>query len=182
MWQAALRSYAAMSAHACCLTLPCACPGPCPAPCPAPYPAPGADFRKDYTRLSFFKQRFPSVPLLALTATATPRVQHDVVSQLGIHKCLMFKSSFNRPNLRCGRGQGPPNKHMAAPKYKCNKAKYSVCLPRPPAPHSPALPPASAATRFARRRRGAWTRLPTSSATSSLSRSSQPTSAPGRCR
>ena len=69
-----------------------------PLPCPA-------DFRKDYTRLSFFKQRFPSVPLLALTATATPRVQHDVVSQLGIHKCLMFKSSFNRPNLRCGQGQ-----------------------------------------------------------------------------
>jgi bloom syndrome protein len=40
------------------------------------------------------------VPLLALTATATPRVQHDVVAQLGIARCLMFKSSFNRPNLR----------------------------------------------------------------------------------
>ena len=58
-----------------------------------------ADFRKDYTRLSFFKQQFPSVPLLALTATATPRVQHDVVAQLGISHCLVFKSSFNRPNL-----------------------------------------------------------------------------------
>ena len=44
-------------------------------PCP--------DFRKDYTKLSFFKQRFPGVPLLALTATATPRVQHDVVAQVG---------------------------------------------------------------------------------------------------
>ena len=42
------------------------------------------------------------MPLLALTATATPRVQHDVVAQLAIHKCLVFKSSFNRPNLRCG--------------------------------------------------------------------------------
>lgn len=40
------------------------------------------DFRKDYTKLSFFKQRFPGVPLLALTATATPRVQHDVVAQV----------------------------------------------------------------------------------------------------
>jgi superfamily II DNA helicase RecQ len=44
--------------------------------------------------------RFPGVPLLALTATATPRVQHDVVQQLGIQQCLMFKSSFNRPNLK----------------------------------------------------------------------------------
>lgn len=68
------------------------------------------DFRKDYTKLSFFKQRFPGVPLLALTATATPRVQHDVVAQLGIHKCLVFKSSFNRPNLRragCLHALGP---------------------------------------------------------------------------
>ncbi|RMZ53309.1 hypothetical protein APUTEX25_004797 [Auxenochlorella protothecoides] len=60
----------------------------------------GHDFRKDYTRLSFFKQKYPSVPLMALTATATPRVQHDVVAQLGIHSCLMFTNSFNRPNLR----------------------------------------------------------------------------------
>ncbi|EFN52072.1 hypothetical protein CHLNCDRAFT_36987, partial [Chlorella variabilis] len=60
----------------------------------------GHDFRKDYTRLSLFKQRFPSVPLLALTATATERVQHDVVAQLGINRCLVFKNSFNRPNLR----------------------------------------------------------------------------------
>lgn len=40
------------------------------------------------------------MPLMALTATATPRVQHDVVQQLGIQQCLMFKSSFNRPNLK----------------------------------------------------------------------------------
>lgn len=56
---------------------------------------------------TLFKQppaRYPSVPLMALTATATPRVQHDVVAQLGIHRCLMFKSSFNRPNLRCACG------------------------------------------------------------------------------
>lgn len=45
-------------------------------------------------------RRYPDVPLLALTATATPRVQHDVVVQLGMQSCLMFRNSFNRPNLR----------------------------------------------------------------------------------
>mmetsp|Transcript_17730 Transcript_17730/g.49614 ORF Transcript_17730/g.49614 Transcript_17730/m.49614 type:complete len:1173 (+) Transcript_17730:191-3709(+) len=85
----------------------------------------GHDFRPDYKGLSVFKRRYPSVPLIALTATATPRVQHDVVQQLAIPRCLVFKSSFNRPNLRYrvvkkrtgtakakGGGQGG---HQAAP-------------------------------------------------------------------
>lgn len=59
-----------------------------------------ADFRPSYTKLSYFKSSFPSVPILALTATATARVQHDVVAQLGLQSCLLFRSSFNRPNLR----------------------------------------------------------------------------------
>ena len=37
---------------------------------------------------------------MALTATATPRVQEDVTLQLRIQNCLVFKSSFNRPNLQ----------------------------------------------------------------------------------
>ena len=37
---------------------------------------------------------------MALTATATARVQHDARQQLAIPKCVVFKSSFNRPNLR----------------------------------------------------------------------------------
>ena len=45
--------------------------------------------------------RYPNVPLMALTATATPRVQHDVVQQLCLRDCVVFRSSFNRPNLRC---------------------------------------------------------------------------------
>lgn len=58
------------------------------------------DFRPSYTKLSYFKNSFCNVPILALTATATARVQHDVVAQLGLQSCLLFRSSFNRPNLR----------------------------------------------------------------------------------
>lgn len=57
------------------------------------------DFRKSYVKLSYFKSCYPKVPLLAMTATATPRVQQDVVTQLGLDSCLLFKSSFSRPNI-----------------------------------------------------------------------------------
>ncbi|KAK9866664.1 hypothetical protein WJX84_002518 [Apatococcus fuscideae] len=60
----------------------------------------GHDFRPDYKQLSIFKRRYPDVPLLALTATATPRVQHDVVQQLCLRECITFCATFNRPNLR----------------------------------------------------------------------------------
>ena len=63
-------------------------------------PCRGHDFRPDYTKLGFLKHQYPHVPLLALTATATPRVQEDVKVQLRIPNCLVFKSSFNRSNLR----------------------------------------------------------------------------------
>ncbi|CAN4110683.1 unnamed protein product [Withania somnifera] len=60
----------------------------------------GHDFRPDYQGLGILKQKFSSVPVLALTATATLSVKEDVVQALGLANCIIFRQSFNRPNLR----------------------------------------------------------------------------------
>lgn len=61
----------------------------------------GHDFRPDYKQLAVFKERFPQVPIMALTATATQEVREDIKVQLRISRdCVMFKQSFNRPNLK----------------------------------------------------------------------------------
>ena len=60
----------------------------------------GQDFRKDYLELKFLKKRYPNVPILGLTATATVKVKDDIAKQLNIkNKVIYFQSSFNRPNL-----------------------------------------------------------------------------------
>ena len=59
----------------------------------------GRDFRPDYMKLGILKDKFPEVPTMALTATATHKVKLDVVKQLKMKDCLYFQSSFNRENL-----------------------------------------------------------------------------------
>ncbi|KAL5716190.1 DNA helicase [Ranunculus cassubicifolius] len=59
----------------------------------------GHDFRPSYRNLSSLRNRLPGVPLLALTATAVPKVQKDVVESLCLQNPLLLKSSFNRPNI-----------------------------------------------------------------------------------
>lgn len=59
----------------------------------------GHDFRPEYRNLRFFREYFPNVPLVALTATATKRVRMDIIEQLGIREKKIFLASFNRPNL-----------------------------------------------------------------------------------
>jgi len=59
----------------------------------------GHDFRPDYRRLQNLKTRY-NVPVLALTATATPRVREDISLQLGLIDPVEVQSSFYRPNLR----------------------------------------------------------------------------------
>ena len=46
----------------------------------------GHDFRPDYKKLHELRQKFPGVPIMALTATATPRVQKDILNQLQMSK------------------------------------------------------------------------------------------------
>ncbi|KAJ3708839.1 hypothetical protein LUZ61_012544 [Rhynchospora tenuis] len=60
----------------------------------------GHDFRPDYRGLGCLRQNFPKVPIMALTATATPSVRRDIVSTLRIPNALLLETSFDRPNLR----------------------------------------------------------------------------------
>ncbi|XP_075146230.1 Bloom syndrome helicase isoform X2 [Haematobia irritans] len=60
----------------------------------------GHDFRPDYKRLGILRKRFPKVPTMALTATATPRVRMDILKQLNLQNPKWFLSSFNRSNLK----------------------------------------------------------------------------------
>ena len=59
----------------------------------------GHEFRPDYRNLRQLRQEFPSVPVMALTATATKRVRDDIVAQLDLQRGAVFLSSFNRENL-----------------------------------------------------------------------------------
>lgn len=59
----------------------------------------GHNFRPEYRRLRVLKERFPAVPVIALTATAIPAVQDDIVVQLALKNPAKFVGSFNRKNL-----------------------------------------------------------------------------------
>ena len=59
----------------------------------------GHDFRPDYKTLGDVRKRFPGVPVMALTATATENVKIDVINNLHMNACQIFSQSFNRPNL-----------------------------------------------------------------------------------
>ena len=59
----------------------------------------GHDFRPEYRRIRPIINELGVRPVIALTATATPKVQHDIQKNLGMQDAVVFKSSFNRPNL-----------------------------------------------------------------------------------
>ncbi len=59
----------------------------------------GHDFRPEYRRIRPMLNEIGRFPVVALTATATPKVQHDIQKNLGILDAKIYKSSFNRPNL-----------------------------------------------------------------------------------
>jgi len=59
----------------------------------------GHDFRPEYRQISSVRRRYPDIPVLAFTATATPRVRGDILQQLVLRNPAIHVASFNRPNL-----------------------------------------------------------------------------------
>jgi len=59
----------------------------------------GHDFRPDYLSLSLIPKAFPDVPIAAFTATATQKVQKDIIDKIGLRTPYVVRASFNRPNL-----------------------------------------------------------------------------------
>ncbi len=60
----------------------------------------GHDFRQDYRELGQLKHQFPAIPVIGLTATADAATQQDILAQLRLSDPLIYKGSFDRPNIR----------------------------------------------------------------------------------
>jgi ATP-dependent DNA helicase RecQ len=60
----------------------------------------GHDFRADYLQLSLLHERFPSIPRIALTATADAKTREEIVLRLGLEQARLFQRGFDRPNIR----------------------------------------------------------------------------------
>jgi ATP-dependent DNA helicase RecQ len=95
----------------------------------------GHDFRPSYRNLAELKRRFPGVPILALTATATPRVKADIIEQLALSNPLEVHGSFFRPNLRLfavkkGLGDGVRNMILQIIRARAGDSGIVYCLSR----------------------------------------------------
>ena len=60
----------------------------------------GHDFRSDYLQLSVLQQYFPTVPRIALTATADSKTREEIIQRLGLEQARVFVSGFDRPNIQ----------------------------------------------------------------------------------
>lgn len=93
----------------------------------------GHDFRPEYRRLRPIINEIGARPVIALTATSTPKVQHDIQKNLGMTDAAVFKASFNRPNLYYEVRQKTKNTDRDIIKFiKNNPSKSGIiyCLSR----------------------------------------------------
>lgn len=95
----------------------------------------GHDFRPEYSQLHVLRDKFPNVPMMALTATADKITRHDIIEQLQLRNAREFISSFDRPNLSLSvkRGyKGTEKMHFILNfiKARPNDAGIIYCLSR----------------------------------------------------
>jgi ATP-dependent DNA helicase RecQ len=95
----------------------------------------GHDFRPEYTKLGSLRERFPDVPVMALTATADKTTQRDIIKQLLLRSENVFVASFDRPNLslKVRRGIGEKDKLKEIAQFiKSKKGQSGIvyCLSR----------------------------------------------------
>jgi ATP-dependent DNA helicase RecQ len=95
----------------------------------------GHDFRPEYTKLGLLRERFPEVPVIALTATADKTTQRDIIKQLKLKSENVFVSSFDRTNLnlKVKRGLGEKDKLKEIVQFiKLKKGQSGIiyCLSR----------------------------------------------------
>ena len=93
----------------------------------------GHDFRPEYRRLRSVMEQIGKAPVIALTATATPKVQQDIQKTLGMLEAKVFKSSFNRENLYYEVRQKTQDVEKEIIKYiksQAGKAGIIYCLSR----------------------------------------------------
>lgn len=86
----------------------------------------GYDFRPSYRKLDVLKKWFPKVPILAMTASAIPKVQEDIIKQLNLKNCTVITDSFLRPNITYRVQKVPVKLH--ALRKELNETKGTVII------------------------------------------------------
>lgn len=86
----------------------------------------GHDFRPEYTKIKIFREMFPDIPILGVTATATMNVCQDITKMLGMNDPIIVRASFDRPNLMLRVLEIP--KYGVGKKAKCID-KHTIVLP-----------------------------------------------------
>lgn len=92
----------------------------------------GHDFRPEYTQLRFLRREFPTIPIIALTATADKVTRRDIAQQLTLSDPAVFVSSFDRPNIRLEvrPGQKRVEQILDFLKSRRNQSGIVYCLSR----------------------------------------------------